>query len=97
MARRSRLIGGSGGLLARTVWMFIVACIAVAIFRDAFVNPRQFWADLHDKSSRLEATVKRWVSQLGLTDHEPPPADTQPTPADTPPVSFPPSGTSAGS
>lgn len=60
-------IGGQGHPIKRGIWVFVAACIAVAVWGGALTDPGAVLTNLKTKSQQLEQTVRGWVADLGLT------------------------------
>lgn len=78
MAKGGR-VGGQGGPAKRGAWMFVAACIAVAIWGGALSDPAGLLTNLKNKSAELQQTAHDVVAFLGLTEDGSIPQFTGPT------------------
>ena len=61
-------MGGQGGPVKRAAWMFVAACIAVALLGNVAKDPANVLPNLQAKSASLEAHVHEWIAKAGLSE-----------------------------
>lgn len=72
MARRggggAGQVGGAGGPIKRAAWLFVAACIAVAVWNGLSGGEGTLYDRLAVKSSHLSSKVHGWVARAGLPE-----------------------------
>ena len=61
-------VGGAGGPIKRGAWLFVSACIAVAIWNGLSGGQGTLYDQLAVKSDRLQTQVHGWVARAGLSE-----------------------------
>lgn len=61
-------VGGNGGPVKRAAWMFVAACIAVAIWGNVAKDPASVLPNLQNKSGEAESGVHRLIAKLRLSE-----------------------------
>ena len=85
MAKGGGQIGGQGGRVKRIAWVFIAACIAVAMWQGAFKDPKGFFQDLVTKAGQIDTWISSLVDQFSSGGS--PPAVALPATSEVQPVS----------
>lgn len=62
-------IGGNGNMIQRTIWVFVAACIAVAVWNTMPHEPKAFMGALADKADQLKGVAAQAVDWLGIDPH----------------------------
>lgn len=60
-------IGGQGSMPKRVIWVFIAACIVVAVWNTFPHDPKGFYQELGNKSEQLKGVAGDVVDWLGIS------------------------------